>query len=200
MKTFGSKACLAIALASALGAGSSRADVVAYDATLTAASPVFHRPDAGTPPMTLSMAGTAVYYDARAFEVDLSGSYTMETQAPVVDTFLVLYGGSFAPATPLANALAANDDGGGGRLSRITLDLVAGQSYILVTTTFGNGTVGAIVSQISGPGTILLGATVPEPSSLALVGLGAVAMGWSGAGRRRPEKRATPVDGVGLAS
>jgi hypothetical protein len=154
-----------------------QADFVSYTATLTSGSPTFNRPLSGTPPTTLSAVGTNVYYNLQPFYVTVSGSYSMETVAPsaISDTFLVLYQNAFNPASPLSNAVSADDDSGADLLSLIgPIGLTAGVQYYLVTTTFDNGVTGSTTVQI---GTTTMGVTpvlgiVPEPGSLALAGLG----------------------------
>ncbi len=172
----------AIGILGALTA-SAHAQVVAtpysYVTTLDAQSPTFNRTVSGAPPTALSGVGTAVSYGTLSFIPDTTGSYSLETTAAALtgtadDTYLVLYQGIFNPATPLTNAIAADDDAGVGALSLINISLTAGTSYTLVTTTFANGQFGPITTRISGPGgsNIDLGAAAaPEPGSLALLGL-----------------------------
>ncbi len=159
-----------------------------YGTTLDAGSPVFNRPVAalpGLPPTTISSSGTAVSYGALFFIPDTTGSYSIETTAatltpgPADDTFLVLYQGSFNPASPLTNALAADDDSGVGSLSLFSQNLTAGTSYFLITTTFSNGVFGQITTRISGPpGSSLNLSAIPEPGSAAVLGLGALGLAF----------------------
>ncbi|WP_309706979.1 PEP-CTERM sorting domain-containing protein [Armatimonas sp.] len=156
-----------------------------YVTTLTAASPTFNRPLSGTPVTSLSGVGTAVSYGALTFIPDSTQTYTFETTAATLatgtadDTFLVLYQGSFNPASPLTNALVADDDAGVGSLSLMSRALTGGTTYILVTTTFNNGQFGPITTRISSaaPATLNLGgASAPEPGTLALLGTALVAL------------------------
>lgn len=150
-----------------------------YVTTLSAASPTFNRPLSGTPPTGLSGVGTAVSYGALTFIPNSTQTYTFETIAATLspgtadDTFLVLYQGSFNPASPLTNALVADDDTGAGALSQMSRALTGGTTYILVTTTFSNGAFGPITTRISSTTATTLslgGASAPEPGTLALLG------------------------------
>jgi hypothetical protein len=183
------KTLAAIGVLGALAA-SAHAQVVAtpyvYVTTLDAQSPTYNRPLANgvNAPTTLSGVGTAVSFGLLTFIPDTTGSYTLATSNAVLtpgpggeaadDTFYVLYEGIFNPATPLTNAIEADDDDGPNAHSLITRNLTAGTSYTLVTTTFGNQQFGTITNTITGPGgaTLNLGsAAAPEPGSLALLGL-----------------------------
>ena len=62
----------------------------------------------------------------------------------------------------LANALAANDNGGGFPTAQITFSLLPGVSYLAVATGFANDDFGAASLTISGPGIITL---VQSPNS-----------------------------------
>jgi len=163
-------------------ASSTFAAVVTYSDTLTVNSPTFNRPLTGTPPTGLSAVGTNVYYDLQPFTVDVSGPYNLETTAAALtpgaadDTFIVLYAPTVVPATPLVNALAADDDAGPGGLSLITgYNLTAGTPYSLLVTTFSNLTTGSFTASISGPGTASFPG-IPEPTTLTLLGAGALAL------------------------
>jgi len=140
----------------------------------TSGMPTWNRPLSGDPPAGLSGTGTAVAYQAVPFWVDTSGVYTLEITAFAPgDSFLVLYGNSFNPSTPLTNALAADDDSGAEFLSLLSHDLGPGVDYIAVVTAFSNAAAGAWTMQISGPGEI---SSVPEPHTLGLLGLGLAAL------------------------
>ncbi|SDD61092.1 DUF11 domain-containing protein [Aquimonas voraii] len=131
------------------------AATVSYPGTLPA-SPTFNRPSGCA---SLSGVGTAVAFHEQSFTVDTAGSYTLTVlnTAPAIDTVMVLYQGSFSAASPLTNCIAYNDDTAGlGALSRITQTLATGTTYVLVTTTFGNGETGSFNNEITGPGGISL--------------------------------------------
>lgn len=91
----------------------------------------FHRPNeslSGVEPGDFA-------FQSLAYFVEAGGHYVVDS-AQVYDGFLVAYGAGFDPETPLAQALAANDDGPGGPgTSRLELDLVAGVIYHFVMTT-----------------------------------------------------------------
>ncbi len=92
----------------------------------------------------------------------------------------MLYGGAFDAATPLANALLANDDSLEITNSGFARNLVAGTSYSLITTGFSNIAFGAFAATIGGPGAILpaqppTAVPAPETTALLLLGLGAAA-------------------------
>src|SRR5687768_2843554 len=81
-----------------------------YTGALAATDATFNRPDPGTPPTVLSTVGTNVYYDVIDFVVTTPGIFSVTSSSPM-DNFGVLYGpGGFNPASPLTNALVANDD------------------------------------------------------------------------------------------
>jgi len=167
----------AVALTAITGSAYAQALPYSYVTTLDSNSPTFNRPVAGNPPTGLSAAGPNVSFGSFIFVPVTSGSLPLETTAAALspgaadDTFLVLYQGVFTPATPLTNILQADDDTGAGALSTMTRNLTAGTSHTLVTTTFSNGAFGPITTRISGPGSINVTASAPEPGSIALLGL-----------------------------
>lgn len=185
----------AVALAAAHFAA---AAPVNFSGSLSSSDPTYNRVLAGTPPTALSLIGTAVRYDTYQFFVDLAGSYRMETLfAAFNDTFLTLYlGASFNAATPLVNALSANDDiGTGNLLSRINLNLLANTNYLLVATSFNNADRGAyngiIAANTGNAGNVFTGTVsmpVPAPATLALVPLALAALALTR--RRRPAELA----------
>jgi hypothetical protein len=165
---------------------------VPFSGTLSATDPTFTRPTAGNPPTSLS---SSVYYDLFPFYVTVNDSYTLQTTSAALapstfgadDTFMVLYQTAFNPATPLVNALVADDDGGAGLLSLITRSLTAGTQYYMVVTSFSSGALGSYTGTITNPGngTAVLGNVnaVPVPGTLALVPLGL--LGLAASRRRR---------------
>jgi PEP-CTERM motif len=134
---------------------------------------------------TLSGVGTAVAYKTTAFTVSTSGSYTfLMTTVGLYDPFLSLYGTAFNPATPIANALAVNDDFTAGNFNQsgFTFALLAGTSYFAVASGFDNFDFGDYTLAINGPGTVIIGGAIPEASTWAMIIAG---FGIVGAALRR---------------
>ena len=149
----------------------------------TTGDPTFNRPLTTT---SLSGVGTAVPYEVTGFTVNVAGSYQLNLDAlaasPLYDTFLALYSGSFNAASPLANILAVDDDGGPASNSQITFTLNTGVNYFAVATGFDNTDFGLYALTIAGPGTATrIGSTpaVPEPASWAMMLVGFGAVGYS---------------------
>jgi hypothetical protein len=146
----------------------------------TAGAPAWNRPIA--PPVFTSLIGTNVPYHSQTFVAPNTDTYTITSLATGGwDNFLVLYQGSFNPAAPLTNALAANDDFGFIGQSRIVRSLTAGTTYVVVTTGFTNSSFGSFTNTVSD--------TIPEPSTWMLLGAGVI---WIAARRRggtRPQLR-----------
>jgi hypothetical protein len=148
----------------------------------TSGDPTFNRPLQDL--SGLSAIGTAVAYDTFTFGVTVSGTYTFLTTS-AFDSFAFLYDGAFDPTAPLANGVVANDDLLGLTTSGFARALVAGSTYVLVTTAFGNGDFGAFSNTIGGPSALVVGTpSVPEPAISLLLACGAVAV----ARRRRPSR------------
>ena len=163
---------LALAAAAAL-AGPAQAIVVV--GTTTGAA-TWNRPLAGVPPTGLSGVGTAVPYTVLPITVSTTGSYVFQSTGTTPsnwDNFTVLYQNAFNAASPLVNALVANDDNPTIGLSGFTTALTAGTTYFYITTGFNNTHFGAYSNSITGPGAITV---VPEPASVALLGLGLAAV------------------------
>ncbi len=162
-----------------------------FAGNLGANDPTFNRPLQGNPPTGLSGVGTAVRYDLLPFYVTAPDTYLMQTLSASLspgsadDTFIVLYQNSFNSASPLVNALRADDDNGPGGLSLMSYALSPSVQYYLVVTSFSNGALGDYTGSITNPGNgmAVLG-VVPEPSS-AMMMLTALAIGGLAAARRR---------------
>jgi hypothetical protein len=167
-----------LSLASATAFGNN----YSFNGDTTGASP-FNRPT--EPGDALSDIGTAVPYYALNFSVNLSGSYNFSAlpgDSSSFDSFIHVYSGSFNPSAPLNNFLAANDDAPGGSAFGSALNglsLIAGNNYTFVIDGFGNSDFGPFSANISGPGSV---SPVPEPSALALIGIGSALAGLA---RRR---------------
>lgn len=91
-----------------------------------------------------------------------------------VDGYLFIYSGAFDPNNPLQNLIGLDDDGDLGILnsSSLWIDLVGGQEYTLVASTFIDGA--------ALPTGLFTVAGVPAPGAVALMALGGLA-----ASRRR---------------
>lgn len=146
----------------------------------TTAAPTFNRPIEDL--SGLSAIGTAVHYATLSFSASIGGDYTFLTTGEF-DTFSILYQGSFNPASPLVNAVVANDDllAPPFTTSGFVGSLVAGSPYVLVTTGFDNTSAGAFSTTIGGPGVVTV---IPEPSSYALLALGLLAVATRQQARR----------------
>ncbi len=200
-----------LALAAALLAGSILATpalagvlVVTGDTT---GKPTWNRPLEGFPPVPpLSAVGTAVPYEVTTFTVTADGIYSFVNLAtnPVNwDNYLHLYRDSFDPTDQFTNLLAGDDDFGFIGRSGFDFGLLAGVTYLTVTSGFTNSSFGEWEMTIRGPGDILLGGggVIPEPGTWALMmaGFGLVGCalrrrgGAAGAGlppRRAPARAA----------
>lgn len=177
---------------------------------LTPNSPTFDNPGG-------SSSGSGIhFYDVLAVAVDTTGAYTFEAASPnttgnpsnALDTFLLLYSGSFNPAAP-AGSIASNDDFTGlltvlpgpyaGTITAnstgfsgaqpgsrlLNVNLTAGTDYFLVVSSFRqtnyvNTTDGASTGPWYVGASGVGNITIPAPGALALLGLGGLA-----AARRR---------------
>lgn len=103
-------------------------------------------------------------YRSQSFVAPTTAFYTLTSiAAGGWDNFIVLYQGAFNPATPLANAIAANDDFVSTGQSRIATNLVGGTTYHLVTTGYWLFDNGSFTNTIS---------NAPEPSTWLLMAFG----------------------------
>ncbi len=125
-----------------------------------------------------SAVGSDVGYSSYTFRVDTSGAYSFLTTGDF-DTFDFLYSPTLDPSHALIDSRTANDDLLGIGTSGFAYDLLAGVDYTIVTTGFANADAGFFSTTIGGPGAIVAAAAVvPEPEVLALLMVGAGAMGW----------------------
>ncbi len=150
---------------------------LSYSGT-TVGGPTFNRPVAGSPPMTLSLVGTAVSYDFVQFSIATAGVYnflSLSVSPAGWDNFTFLYQNSFNPASPLTNVLIGNDDFPTIGRSGFSYNLSPGVNYIFVTTGFSNTDAGTFNNSVT---------AVPEPSTYAMM-LGAGLTGMLVWGKRR---------------
>lgn len=154
----------------------------------TTGKPTWNRPIAGNPPVPpLSGVGTNVPYEVTEFTVTANGVYdflNIGTNPVNWDNYLFLYQTAFNPATPFVNILIGNDDFPNIGRSGFSYGLLAGVTYVAVTTGFANTHFGQWEMTIRGPGDILLagGGVIPEPGTWAMMIAG---FGLVGAGLRR---------------
>ena len=124
-----------------------------------------------------------VQYHVQAFFTDLAGTYDFVSNQ-TYDGYLHLYLGAFDPTDQLSGLVIGNDDFPGIGVSGFDdVALAAATQYYLVTSAFQAGQTGTFDNTISddnGQATITLGLIgridIPEPGTLALLGLGLLAM------------------------
>jgi hypothetical protein len=117
-------------------------------------APTFVRSLGRSFPNPYAASTNTVSYTTITISPTVTGTYVFNGCASG-DTFLHIYDGSFNPVSPATNFMASNDDGNGavcGLDPRITIDLVSGNSYILVYSTFsGTGAVTGINITVTPP-------------------------------------------------
>ena len=152
-----------------------------YDAILTTTSPTFNRPNDNGLNAPNSLSGETRPYSIFTFTVTENGLYRLRSDAiGSWNNFLVLYAGAFNPATPLANAIRVNDNFSGLNARIENASLSTGVTYRLITTAIGfmpppsPWVTQNRIQPFSNTAQVLPVAAVPEPSTVALSGLGLV--------------------------
>ncbi|OAB47378.1 S-layer homology domain-containing protein [Paenibacillus antarcticus] len=103
-------------------------------------------------------------YFIKKFVPSVTGEYTIEViDDGGLDTFMLIYQGSFDPVQPLVNAIAANDDSDYEDSRIPDQSLTAGTDYYVIMTSYSNGETGHVKFKISGPGGVL----VTDPGAAA---------------------------------
>ena len=112
--------------------------------------------------------GTRYHYHAYNIPVTTAGTYSFTT-ASSIDTYGLLYDGTFDPSDPASSLLMSNDDGGIYLQFKITTLLESNKTYTLVVTTHGTSVVGSYSLIASGPVQLSLimfvPPTIPPPST-----------------------------------
>lgn len=188
------KTVLGIA-ALAITAGSATAQI-GFFAGSTTGNPTWNRPSGLA---FLSGVGTATPYAVIPFYVSAATTYLAEASytTPGYDGYLLVYGGGFSAATPLASLIDGDDDFSGpfaflggsgtgldasqiasGQGSNFTsgagLSLVPATQYYAVVTGFDNSDAGdfrGAIGSTTGAGGVTIG-LLPAPGALAALGLG----------------------------
>ena len=97
---------------------------------------------------TLGAVGSSVYFKTFSFVAPATAAVTFNLTAASLapgtadDSYMALYQNVFNPASPATNFLIADDDAGTGSLSLFTQNLVAGNTYIIVVSTYNNNVTG----------------------------------------------------------
>ncbi len=138
-------------------------------ASLNASSPKWNRATTSGTACTAS-AGTNHYYSVFSFTVSVSGSYTFMMCTPISnwDGHASLFQNIFDPSNPCgvpANHLYSDDDansgGNCGNDPLITVSLVTGTTYYLVSTSYNPNVTGTFQWTFTGPGGANLTSLVP---------------------------------------
>jgi hypothetical protein len=152
------------------------AATVSYSSDLTG-QPFFDSPEEGNPPTTTVGLDNIFPYQSQPFFVDITGSYSFlstptgyttppltQPAPPNWNNFTILYQNNFNPATPLINAIIANNNfPTAGTSGFNNINLTASTQYFFVTSVFNpDDGYGTFTNSITGPGTATLG-TAPPP-------------------------------------
>ncbi len=127
------------------------------DGLLTTASPTYVRADGNNTTVYVA-SGVNAYYQTFTFVAPSSGNVSFETidanlsGSDPYDTYMSLYQTSFNPASPATNFLRGDDDSGTLQYSsRLTENLVAGTTYIMVISTYLSGVTGTFIIESTPP-------------------------------------------------
>lgn len=129
-------------------------------------APTYLRRQAG---VTYVATSGVVSYTTIIIRPTVTGSYVINGCGSG-DTHMQLYQGTFTPATPATNFVAADDDGNTTTCAsdpRLTVTLTAGQQYVLVYTPFsGTGAVTGITITVTPPSGGAMETTNGTPGTL----------------------------------
>jgi Fungalysin metallopeptidase (M36) len=104
---------------------------------------------------TAGAIGASVYYKTFSFIAPTTTAVTFTitaanlTPGTADDSYMAIYQNAFNPASPATNFLIADDDAGVGALSLFTQNLTAGNTYIIVVSTYNNNVTGTFSLQTS---------------------------------------------------
>jgi hypothetical protein len=144
--------------------------VAGYSGT-NAGGPTFQRPGQGVPPTSLS--GNIVNYHLEQFTISANSPCTLYSDQDY-DGYLHVYEGSFNPADSFANVIGGDDDvfTNPFRDSQIDIELFAGITYYLVTSSFGAGGTGNFTNTVTCPAAdVTIGEPLPPTSANLRVSL-----------------------------
>lgn len=130
-----------------------------YSSALTTSSRKFHRPGSSVPS----------YYEAIQLSVPITGTYTFKSDSSI-DAIGYLYSNSFDPTDSSRNLSTEDDDSGGNQQFLITYDLIYGQIYFLIFTTYTPRSTTSFSITASGPGRadlIYYETFVPTPTTIS---------------------------------
>lgn len=151
--------CVAATIPGGQGLEGNGSNLVSNIAGSVAVGATYNRSDGGT---VYNASGTSVYFNTDSFTVTTTGIYTLNgcATSAYTDMHASIYQTSFNPASPATNFLLADDDGNVppcGLGSRLTLNLTAGVTYVLVTSTFDATTTMDFDWTYTGPGSLQAG-------------------------------------------
>lgn len=106
------------------------------------------------------VASRRFYYQAIQATVSIAGNYTFLSKSSV-DTVGYLYIRSFNPYNAALNLMVKDDDGGNELQFRIEAQLILGESYILVVTTYWEFVTGDFSISSVGPAYVSLTSITP---------------------------------------